>query len=288
MIAIVSVLAYFSQYYSWLFTMMAIYATLTISWMFSRMVGRISMGHSALFALPAYLAALGYTHSPELSIQMFLAGVTVTAVTFFAFSELVGRTAFVFLTLVFSVILWVIVPKVVVQEGGYLLGGEVGFSFPNPAQEQVHILATVVLISSYILLRISEKSRLGYMMAAVGDDETASKAVGINTMRVKFAAMFISSAISSIAGLLYAFEFGHISPESFSIEVSVFPFIASLLSAGNPFLSILSSFTLVYLTRVLNSIYPGLMGVFYAIVLILSPKLGRWVYAKGKKLVEED
>lgn len=288
MLVFISILAYSSQYYSWLFTLMTVYAVLTISWLFSRMVGRISMGHSVLFALPAYLAAAGYTHSPELSIQLFLAGIAVTTITFFAFSELAGRTAFVFLTLVISIILWVSIPKIVVQEGGYILGGEVGFAFPNLSAGVTHLLATLILVSSYTLLRITERSRLGYMMVAVGDDETASKAVGINTRKVKFTAMMISSLISASAGLLYAFEFGHISPESFSIEVSVFPFIASLLSAGNPFLSVLSSFALVYMTRVLNSIYPGLMGVFYAIVLILSPKLGRWVYAKGKKLVKED
>ncbi len=279
---------YSSPYYSWLFSLMSVYAALTVSWLLTRMVGRISMGHSALFALPVYLSAIGYTQSAELSVQLFIAGTFAAAVLFFVFSELVGRTAFVFLTLVFSIFLWVTIPKVTVHRDGYILGGEVGFSFPNLDQGSIHLIATLLLLLSYTVLRVTESSRLGYMMIAVGDDETASKAVGINTRVVKFSAVMLSSLISAFSGLVYAFEFGHVSPESFSIEVSVFPFIASLISAGNPFGSILSSFALVYMTRVLNSIYPGLMGVFYALVLIASPRLGRWVYAKGKRLVEED
>ncbi|WP_456477994.1 branched-chain amino acid ABC transporter permease [Geoglobus ahangari] len=287
-IAAVSILTSSSPYYSWLFALMSIYAMITISWSFTRMIGRISMGHSVLFALPAYLASMGYAFSHELAIQLFLAGFAVSVLSFYVFSELVGRTAFVFLTLVLSIFLWVSVPKLVVQQGDYLLGGEVGFAFPNLEQGMLHALTTVCLLSSFVLLRLAERSRFGYMMAAVGDDETASKAVGVNVRRVKLAAILISASISAAAGLLYGLEFGHLSPESFSIEVSVFPFIASLLSAGNPFLSVITSFALVYATRVLNSAYPGLMGIFYALVLIASPRLGRWIYAKGKRLVEED
>ena len=267
---------------------MSVYALLTISWMFCRMIGRVSMGHSMLFSLPAYFSAIGYAYSTELAVQLFFIGILLTTLSYFIFSEYTGRTAFVFLTLVLSIFVWLTIPKLVVRVDSYLVGGEVGFDYPTLGIEIVHSLSAFSLILFYLLYIGIQESKMGFMMIAIGDDETASKAIGINTRKVKLTAMFLSSSASALAGLIYAFEFGHVSPQIFSIEVSIFPFIATLISSGNPFLSVISSFVLVFLTRMLNSAYPGLMGLFYAVVLVLSPKIGRWVYAKGKKLVEED
>ncbi len=276
-----------SPYYSWLFVLMSIYALLTISWLFMKKIGRISIGHSFLFGFPVFAGSAGYIFSTELSMQLFLAGSVLSFFLFYLFSELTGRTAFVFLTLVFSIFVWVASPKLVFEKEGYLAGGEVGFSFPTLPQKELHITATLVLVLIFILYRYVERSRSGYFMQAVGDDETSSKAVGINLRKTKALSIILSCISAWSAGVIYGLEFGHISPEIFSIEISVFPFIASLIGAGNPLLSVFSSFALVYLSKILNSIYPGLMGIIYSVILILSPKIGRWVYVKGKRLGEK-
>ncbi len=245
------------------------------------------MGHSFLLGLPIFLGSAGYNLSSVLSLQLFLVGCFISFILFYIFTELTGRTAFVFLTLVFSLFVWIASPKFSFQNNGYLLGGEVGFSFPVLTQKELHILAGASLVIIFTLFRLIEHSRLGYLMRAVGDDETASKAIGINLRKVKAISVFLSGFSAWIAGLVYGFEFGHVSPEIFSIEFSVFPFIASLLSAGNPFVSVFSSFVLVFLSKTLNSLYPGLAGILYGSVLVLSPKIGRWTYAKGKRLDEK-
>jgi len=245
------------------------------------------MGHSFLLGFPVFLASAGYSISSDLSIQLFLLGCFLSSILFYIFSEFTGRTAFVFLTLVFSILVWVASPKFTFEVNGYLYGGEVGFSFFTLPQKELHILAEILLIFTFSLYRVIERTRVGYFMKAVGDDETASKAVGIDLRKAKAISILLSGFSAWCAGLVYAFEFGHVSPEIFSIEFSVFPFIASLLSAGNPFLSVFSSFALVYVSKVLNSMYPGLTGIFYGIMLVFSPKIGRWVYVKGKRLNEK-
>ena len=287
LIALTALIMSFSPYASWLFVLMSVYALLTVSWLFMIRIGRISMGHSFLFGFPVFLASAGYSLSPELSFQLFLAGSLAGFAVFYVFSEFTGRTAFVFLTLVFSLFVWIVSPKFSFQIEGYILGGEVGFAFPALNQRQLHIVSGISLVSVFALFRILEKSRLGYMMRAVGDDETASKAIGIDLRKIKAITVILSGLSAWIGGLIYGFEFGHISPEIFSIEFSVFPFIASLLSAGNPLAAVFSSFALVYLSKVLNSLYPGLAGVMYGAVLVASPKIGRWTYAKGKRLGEK-
>ena len=287
-VIIIALASYFAgSFYKWLFSLMAIYALITISWNFMKTIGRLSMGHALLFGLPAYVSAIAYQYSFELSLYLYPLTVVLSGILFFIFSKITGRTAFVFLTLIASITLWVLAPKIVVEKDGTLIGGEVGFDFFNASSDHIFFLSLISLVVIYVLASWILSSRFGYFMRAVGDDETASKAVGINVDRVKFTAIVFSSIFSGIAGLLYALDFGHVSYEVFSVEISIFPFVASLLSGGSPFLSVISSFFLVFLKRSLNSIYPGLMDVFYALVLVFSPKIGGLVYVKGKKLIEK-
>lgn len=287
-ILLIALLSYFlGSFYTWIFGIMVIYAIITISWNLMKTIGRLSMGHALLFGLPAYASAIGYQYSVELSVYLFSITVLVSGILFFVFSKITGRTAFVFLTLIASIMLWVLTPKIVIEKGGFLTGGEVGFDFFNLSTDSIFILSVISLILAYTLASRILSSKFGYFMRAIGDDETASKAVGINVDRVKLITILYSSALSGFAGLLYALDFGHVSYDVFSVEISIFPFVASLLSGGNLFLSVLSSFFLVFLKRSLNSLYPGLMDVFYALVLVFSPKIGGFVYVKGKKFIKK-
>uniref|UniRef100_A0A7C3YQ42 Branched-chain amino acid ABC transporter permease n=1 Tax=Geoglobus ahangari TaxID=113653 RepID=A0A7C3YQ42_9EURY len=287
-ILLVALTSYFAgSFYRWLFGIMAIYAIITISWNLMKTIGRLSMGHALLFGLPAYISAMGYQYSVEASIYLFPITIILSGILFFVFSKITGKTAFVFLTFIASIMLWILTPKIVIEKDGILVGGEVGFNFFNVHFHGIFILSVISLIVIYLFTAEITSSRFGYFMKAVGDDETASKAVGINVDRVKLITIMYSSVLAGFAGLLYALDFGHISYEVFSVETSIFPFVASLLSGGNLFLSVLSSFFLVLLKRSLNSVYPGLMDVFYALVLVFSPKIGGFVYVKGKKFIKK-
>ncbi len=282
-----SIAFFMGQFYQWIFSIMAIYAMITISWNLMKTIGRLSMGHAMLFALPAYLSAIALNFSFEASIYVFFISTIFLSILFYFFSKFTGRTAFVFLSLVISILLWISIPRIVIRKNGYLIGGEVGFNFYSVSTQQIFFISAISLVLAYVFSSFILSSKLGYFMKAVGDDETASKAVGINVDKVKFLTMLFSTSISSLSGLLYALNFGHISYDVFSVEISIFPFVASLLSAGNLFLSVISSFFLIFLTRSLNSIYPSLMDVFYALILIFSPRIGGFVYVKSKKFVEE-
>jgi branched-chain amino acid transport system permease protein len=64
------------------------------------------------------------------------------------------------------------------------------------------VLAAVAVALSAILAR----SRFGYAMVAVHEDEAAAAAVGINTTAVKVVAFAVSAAIVAAAGALFAFQ----------------------------------------------------------------------------------
>ena len=64
------------------------------------------------------------------------------------------------------------------------------------------VLAAVSVALSALLAR----SRFGYAMVAVHEDEDAAGAIGINTTRVKVVAFAVSGAIVAVAGAFYAFQ----------------------------------------------------------------------------------
>ena len=79
---------------------------------------------------------------------------------------------------------------------------------PRPAYEVFLLLAVVTVGSLAVLLR----SRIGYRLRAIRDDEGAARAVGVNTVRWKRFVFAASSATAGVAGAVYGHYIGLLSP----------------------------------------------------------------------------
>jgi branched-chain amino acid transport system permease protein len=122
------------------------------------------------------------------------------------------------------------------------------------------------------------RSRVGYYWLAIREDEHAARAVGINTLRYKMYAVMVSAAITSFAGVFYAFFYNNLFPEQVfgigrSIEIILGPIIGGI---GTLFGPILGAFVLTGLGETLNSVMsafgidlPGVKQVFYGVCLLL-------------------
>ncbi len=259
-----------TQNYSilWISTLSMIYSLLVISWLFmERQSGWTSFAHSIPFGLAAYLLAI-YPYA------VFIAPLASTAL-FLTISKL-DRVKFVFVTFVLTVVFWLSSFYMVIERNGISIGGEEGFSVLSLYLSESYIFAVLLLISSYVFVRVLEKSSIGLKMAAMRDDEEAARAIGINVFKYRFMNFVISCSIASLSGICYALFFGHVSPDVFSIEVALFPFIATFI-AGRAWISaVVGSYILVIVSRVFSGFVPDFHLLIYAIVLIASPKLRRW------------
>ena len=79
---------------------------------------------------------------------------------------------------------------------------------PRPFYELFLLLAAGTVIGLAALLR----SRIGYRLRAIRDDEGAARAVGVNTVRWKRFVFAVSSAIAGVAGATYGHYIGLLSP----------------------------------------------------------------------------
>jgi branched-chain amino acid transport system permease protein len=130
--------------------------------------------------------------------------------------------------------------------------------------------AGVFLISYFI-----EKTRFGYQLIALREEENAAESLGVNTSATKLKAAILSAALTSIGGVFYAQYILFIEPYSefsldFSIQFALVPMIGGMGTAAGP---IIGSFVLTPLQELLRSWlggkYAGLHLVIYGCILML-------------------
>jgi branched-chain amino acid transport system permease protein len=106
--------------------------------------------------------------------------------------------------------------------GGFSLasrGSFLGFDFVGP-QKYYYALLAIALGIVALNLRLQD-SRIGRAWEAIREDETAAKAMGINTRNIKLLAFAMGASFGGLAGGLFASIQGFISPESFGLLESV-------------------------------------------------------------------
>ena len=275
--------------------------------------GQLSLGHAIYLGLGGYVAATLFTQfgiGPWLGL---LAAIPVAAACgamlgFLAFRFGVAGVYFAILTIAFAEFarigfdhlsfvnassgLFLPVKQYAHNDLWRLRGGPTMFYY-------VILAATVFALA---LCHFLIRSRVGYFWLAIREDEQAARAVGIDTFRYKMYAVMVSAAVTSFAGVFYAFFYNNLFPEqvfsiSRSIEIILGPIIGGV---GTLFGPILGAFVLTGLAETLNSVMtafgldlPGATQVFYGICMLLvivalpggvwPPLARRLRVMKGKK-----
>ena len=94
-----------------------------------------------------------------------------------------------------------------------------GFRITGP--EKYYYLLLFLTILTVIICARLQHSRIGRAWEAVREDETAAKAMGINTRNIKLLAFTMGASFGGIAGCMFASMQGFVSPESFSLTESI-------------------------------------------------------------------
>ena len=94
-----------------------------------------------------------------------------------------------------------------------------GLAFSGPIK-YYYILLALLLLAIVVNLRL-QHSRIGRAWEAIREDETAARAMGINTTGVKLLAFAMGASFGGVAGGMFAAIQSFISPESFVLVESV-------------------------------------------------------------------
>jgi branched-chain amino acid transport system permease protein len=246
--------------------------------------GQVSLGHAAFFGIGAYAAALmsaRYGRSPWLGLGVgVLLSIGAGAMIGYLSNRLKGPY-FALSTIAFAEVL-----KIVASRWRGFTAGSEGVPVPfRPGFWTLglgHVawlyLILVLALGCYALQIYLERSRIGYQLAGVREDEDAAEALGIATRRRKVQAIVVSAALTSASGSLWAQYVGFVDPTHvFSIDLSVRfalnAIIGGMGTALGPFLgSVLITSLETYLRATFSGIKAGFTGIYliiYGVVLIL-------------------
>jgi branched-chain amino acid transport system permease protein len=250
--------------------------------------GQLSLGHALYVGLGAYTAAALYVHfgvGPWIGLLVAapLAGLAGAFIGFLAFRFRVAGVYFAILTIAFDQFALVgfdhlswtgasaglfLPVKQYAHNNLWLLRG-------HPAMFYYVLLAATVL--AFIFCRALLQSRIGYFWLAIREDEEAARATGIDTFRYKMLAVIISAAMTSFAGVIYAFYYNNLFPEqvfgiTHSIEIILAPIIGGV---GTLFGPILGTFVLEGVAEGTRTLFgwfgvdvPGTKQLAFGIVLL--------------------
>jgi branched-chain amino acid transport system permease protein len=194
--------------------------------------GMHSFGHAAYFGLGAYAAALLVVKLQlpmELSLVVAPWVAALGAVVFGWFSVRLSGVYLAMLTLAFAQIVWS-----VTFQWDDVTGGSNGLTgvWPAPwlANKTAYygLVLTLVALGAWALRRIVF-SPFGYAMRAGRDSPLRSDAIGIDVQRVQWVAFVVAALFAGLAGALYAFSKGSISPDSMGVGKSVDGLVMVLL-----------------------------------------------------------
>ena len=186
--------------------------------------GMHSFGHAAYFGLGAYGAALVLT---KLQLPMEVAlvlGPVIAAVGALVFGWFCVRLSGVYLamlTLAFAQIVWSIIYQWDAFTGGSngLLGVWPSAWLATPTA--FYYLTLTLSVIGIVLLRRILFSPFGYAMRAGRDSVLRADAIGIDVKRVQWMAFVVAGLFCGVAGAVFTFSKGSISPEAISVARSV-------------------------------------------------------------------
>jgi branched-chain amino acid transport system permease protein len=245
--------------------------------------GMHSFGHAAYFGVGAYTSTLLFLRlgvSPWLGM---LAGGAIAA----AFGLFAGYLSFRYglrgpyfslVTLAFAEMLRV------VAVNWKAVGSSLGLVVPNRGSAPALFLFAEKLPYYYVILtmavgalvitRAMERSRMGYALAAIRENEDAAEAAGVDALSTKLSAMALSSFLTALGGTFYAQYFSYIDPSlTFGPAISIGGLLPAIVGgAGTVTGPLLGSFVLTPISELTRAALRGRAGadiMLYGLVLIL-------------------
>jgi branched-chain amino acid transport system permease protein len=170
-----------------------------------------------------------------------------------------------------------------------LTGGGAGITVPvlgtratttYPGNTTFYYLFLAALFLAVAVVFAVTRSRFGYALRAIHEDEAGAAATGIHTTRAKVGAFALSGALTALAGALFAFQQVTIYPERlFSVEITVLMVVMAVMGGPGTVLGpVAGAAVLQFLAEYLRQHYLNLhlviFGALIVVVVVFLPEGG--------------
>lgn len=256
-----------------------IYATVGVALLIlTGFTGQASLGHAAFLAIGAYTATYLQKYNVPFPVYFLAAGALtgiIGAMVGFPALRLTG-IYLVIATISFALI----VEEILARWESVTNGNEgmrvktlslLGVTVPRDSPTFYYLCLAVLVLTIVGTLNLL-RSPTGRAFVAIRDSETAARSMGVNVALYKVKSFAISAAITGFAGVLFAHKLSFISPEMFTLQLSIEFIIVTLIGGtfslhgavlGAIFIVMIDPF-LTYLKDDMPGIVAGIAATFGA------------------------
>lgn len=271
-----------NAFVSHVFITICLFAALSTAWnIVGGFAGQLSLGHAVFYGIGGYAGVILFNLGVTPWIGMFV-GAAVAAVVGMVISYPCFRLRGPFYTLASIAFLEVI--RVLSLHFKDMTGGATGMMIDlrlgwtwmvfRERWPSLLIVFGMLLVTLAVAWAI-RRSRLGFYLVATRERESAARAAGVRTVRVRLIAVAISSALCAMLGTFHAMYLTFIEPAAmfslaFSIQIAMFALIGGIGTVAGPLLGAALLVPITEWARAsLGSSALGLHGFVYGIVLIV-------------------
>lgn len=281
-----------SDYFIQVMVLAAVYAAVGTAWSIAGgLSGLLLLGYISFFGLGAYVDGLLFTKmgiNPWLCIVLGFISAAALAwvISLVTLRFGLGEDYFAMFTVALSQVLKYVLLNWDYAGGAtgiYLTVIENNFWTLSFIERKPYLYIVLAMLVVVILVNYGiQRSRLGYYLAAVRENDQAAEALGINVRKVKTQAMIISGGLAGSMGAFYTQFATFIDPKQvFSLatnfEMLLGPVLGGRLSIIGPvfgasFLKPTQDFLRGWMGGDADALYLILYGAVLAIGILLLPK----------------
>jgi branched-chain amino acid transport system permease protein len=275
---------FLGKYTVFLLSLLAVYALVSLGLnLLMGYTGQIAAGHAGFLALGAYFTAIVGARIEWLPclVILLLAGIFTGIIGFCLGIPILRLRGFyiAMATLAFGVV----VSEIILQWSS-MTGGDDGFGVPTAriggfefdSDYKLFYLIIPVTILMTLLAKNLVNGYVGRAFLALRESEIAAQTIGIDLAKYKTIAFAISAFYTGVAGGLFAYLITFLSPDAFTLELSV-DFIAMIVIGGMG--SILGSIIGAVILTGMQQILAGLLdmqilifGIALIVFMIFMPR----------------
>jgi branched-chain amino acid transport system permease protein len=278
----------FSTYWVGLLTQMVILAILAMSLdILLGYTGLPSLGHAAFFGVAAYaVGVLATTYSAGFWTCV-VGGLLIGTLLSAAFGLILSHVRdvyFLMITLALGMILWGLSFRWIPVTGGDngisgipSLAAHTGLPLEGPVA--FYYVALIVFVVCAALMALIVRSPFGLALRGIRENEGRMKSLGFNTWLHCYLSYVIAGAFASVAGVVWAYYNGFVSPTYLDLTASSELFL--MVTLGGPATlvgPVLGAAAIVLLKNVMSAYtarWLFILGVVYIVAILAAPK-GVW------------
>ncbi len=130
-------------------------------------------------------------------------------------------------------------------------------SFREQPLPYYYVALAAIVVAIVLVVRLA-RSRVGRSWAAVREDEDAAELMGVHTFTMKLWAFAIGASTAGLGGWIYASKVGFISPDNFTLFLSIYILSAVVLGGMGSIPGVIAGgFAIAFLPEYLRSAAAG-------------------------------